>query len=83
MLLTAAIERSLAASPSLLRNVLPPAMRPLAIVLGALAGPWARVWAGAVGGALRSAKPLQPAALSWIRPVWLELGRYCGWIAGG
>ena len=80
MLLTAALERTLASIPAAAASRAPAPLRPLAWLAALLTGPGARMWAGAIGGWLRSRRPLPPRALQFVKPLWWEVGRYAGWI---
>ena len=59
--------------------MLPQSWRKVATLLAMLGGPVARLWAGALGGWLRSKGPIPPASLAWLYPLWREVGRYAGW----
>lgn len=65
--------------PAALARSLPDRLRPLGLVLAFLARPAVRPWAALLGFYLRRRPPLDPGGLSFLYPVWLEVGRYCGW----
>ncbi len=74
-----ALERTVSRAPLALARALPLPWRRVAVVLAWAGGPVSRAWAGALGGLLRAAPAVPPASLQWLRPLWSELGRYCGW----
>lgn len=80
VLLTAALERTLARAPVAAAGTLPRALRPIGWVAALLFGPSARLWAGALGGWLRSRPAVPPVMLRFLYPLWLEVGRYAGFV---
>ena len=80
-LLTVAIERTLRDLPWGVAAGLSGPWRRVGWLLALLGRPLAWAWAGAAGGFLRAHPPVRPLPLGWLRPLWLEVGRYAGWVS--